>query len=158
MSKSYCSMRWFRLCSSQTVMILAVSIALGAGLTTSAPALQRRAGHDTSSAAPRPDLDERFVRMGQTYLAELGRAYATAWKDGAEALESGQLVAVALERVGQSWECGRVQLFDSLIAPELSKILAEGKLESQVTTANRQALAKAWRGLASGLASPRRRP
>ncbi len=67
---------------------------------------------------------------------------------------SGQSVAAALKCVSQSWDSGRVQLFDRLIAPELSKIVADGQPESQVTTADRQALARAWRGFASGLGSP----
>ena len=103
-----------------------------------------------------PALDSRFVTLGRAYLPELGKAYATAWNEGAKALESGQPVAAAIKTVGQSWDSGRGQLFDRLITPELTKIVADGQPESEVTAAARQALVRAWRGFASGLGSPRR--
>lgn len=143
-------------CSARTVLLIAVSAALGAGLTTAAPALESWLGRGDSRPAPQPALDSRFVTLGQAYLPELGRAYATAWNEGAKALEAGQPVAAALKGIGQSWDSGRVQLFDRLIASELAKIVADGQPESEVTTANRQALARAWRGFALGLGSPRR--
>ena len=59
-------------------------------------------------------LDVRFIPLGKTYLPELGRVYAAAWNEGARALESGQPVAAALKSVDQSWDSGRVQLFDRL--------------------------------------------
>ena len=154
MSISWLPQRRLRLGFAQTVMLIAVSTALGAGLTSAAQALQMRLGLITSSPAPIPAVDSRFITVGRAYLPELGRAYATAWNEGAKALESGQPVAAALKCVSQSWDSGRVQLFDRLIAPELFRIVADGQPESQVTTSSRQALARAWRGLASGLGSP----
>ncbi len=156
MSISWLPLGRLRLCSAKTVVLIAVSAALGGGLATAAPALERLLGHGDSSPTPAPALDGRFVTLGRAYLPELGRAYATAWNEGAKALESGQPVASALKSVGQSWDSGRVQLFDRLITPELSKIVPDGRPESQLTTADRQALARAWRGFASGLGSPRR--
>jgi len=141
--------------TTQAVVLTAVSAALGAGLNTVAPELQRRLGPGGSSPTPVPAIDGRFVILGRVYLPELGRAYGTAWNEGARALESGQPVAAALKSVGRSWESSRVQLFDRLITPQLSKIVADGETEAQVTLADRMALARAWRGLASGLASPR---
>jgi hypothetical protein len=145
-----------RLCSASTVLVVAVSAGLGAGLTVAAPTLERWLGVSDLSAPPEPVLDSRFVTLGKTYLPELGKAYATAWNEGAKSLEAGQPVAEALKSVSQSWDSGRVQLFDRLITPELAKIVADGKPESDVKADNRQALAKAWRGFAAGLASSRR--
>jgi hypothetical protein len=131
------------------VLLIALSAALGAGLTTVAPDLNRRLAHGDSG----PAIDSRFVSLGRTYLPELGQAYAAAWDRGAKALDSGQSIDEALKCVGQSWDGARIELFDRLISPELSRIIPDGQPESQVTAAGRQALASAWRGLASGLGS-----
>jgi hypothetical protein len=149
--------RWpFRLFPGKTVLLTAVSGALGAGLAVAVLALHGWLGGDGSRPSPPPVLDVRFIPLGQTYLPELGRVYAGAWNEGAKALESGQSVASALKSVGQSWDSGRVQLFDRLITPEFSKIVPEGQAESESTPAGRLALARAWRGFAAGLSAPRK--
>jgi hypothetical protein len=100
-------------------------------------------------------LDGRFVPLGQNYLPELGRIYGKAWVEGAKNLESGQSVPAALRTVRTLWDAGRVQLFDRMITPEFSRIVAENRAPSQYTFAERQALARAWRGFAAGLETPR---
>ena len=42
-------------------------------------------------------------------------------------------------------------LFDQVITPQFAKIVSESVKDSEVTQAERAALAAAWRGLASGL-------
>jgi hypothetical protein len=96
-------------------------------------------------------LDVRFIPLGKTYLPELGRVYAAAWNEGARALESGQPVAAALKSVDQSWDSGRVQLFDRLVTPEFSKIVPENQPEGEAKPADLAALTRAWRGFALGL-------
>jgi hypothetical protein len=54
------------------------------------------------------------------------------------------------------WDAGRVQLFDRMITPEFARIVAENRDPSQYTLAERLALAKAWRGFAAGLETPRK--
>ena len=77
--------------------------------------------------------------------------YATAWVEGAGALESGQPMDKALENVSAAWDAGRTNLFDRLITPELVKILPEGQEPSAITPAQRQELSRAFRGFAVGL-------
>jgi hypothetical protein len=101
-------------------------------------------------------IDARFVPLGQVYLPELGRLYAAAWTEGAKALEAGQQVDVALKRVSQAWDSGRVVLFDRLVTPQFSKVLPEGRAEAESKAADKMALARAWRGFARGLASPQK--
>jgi hypothetical protein len=144
--------RWAsRLIPGKTFLLVVVSGALGAGLAVGVPVLRTWLGGDGSRPAPPPVLDARFIPLGKTYLPELGRLYAAAWNEGAKALETGQPAAASLKSVGQSWDTGRVQLFDRLVTPEFSKIVAENKAESEVKPADLMALARAWRGFAAGL-------
>jgi hypothetical protein len=126
-----------------TCAILAVSLALSSGACRA-----RRVGW--------VGLDGRFIPLGQNYLPELGRLYGKAWVEGAKRLESGQSVPTALTTVRSLWDAGRVQLFDRMITPEFARIVPESRAPSQYTFAERQALAKAWRGFAAGLETPRR--
>jgi hypothetical protein len=107
---------------------------------------------DTGASAPvAPVVDDRFVALGKAYLPELGKVYASAWTDGAGALEAGQPVDKALQAVSAAWDAGRVSLFDRLITPELVKIVPQGQADSAISPAQRAELARAWRGFASGL-------
>ena len=87
-------------------------------------------------------LDVRFIPLGKTYLPELSRVYATAWNEGAKALESGQPVTAALKSVGQSRDSGQVQLFDRLVTPEFSKFVAENQPEAEAKPTDLAALAR----------------
>jgi hypothetical protein len=99
--------------------------------------------------APR---DARFVTLGKAYLPQLGRAYASAWEDGAKQLEAGKDISAAIDAVAKSWSANRTQLYDHLLTPEFSKIVVESVKDSDVTPVERSAMVAAWRGLAVGLA------
>lgn len=100
-------------------------------------------------------VDAHFISIGQTYRTELGKVYARAWEDGARNLESGAGAAAAIDGVAKSWDAGRVSLFESLVTPELVKIVPEGKADKDITAEDRSRLAAAWRGFAKGLGGHR---
>jgi hypothetical protein len=106
---------------------------------------------DSPSASPQPPYDRRFVSLGRTYLPQLGKAYAAAWDHGANALDSGQPISAALDTVAQTWTADRTAIYDKLLTPELAKIVSESVKDSDVTPAERAAMAAAWRGFALGL-------
>ncbi|HKM54669.1 MAG TPA: hypothetical protein VJY33_14765 [Isosphaeraceae bacterium] len=138
-----------RLVAGRAVFLVVCSAALGAGL-----AVGVRAALDVSDvgvAPVVPAVDARFVALGKAYLPQLGKVYATAWVEGAGALESGQPIDKALQNVSAAWDAGRTNLFDRLITPELVKILPEGQDPSAITPAQRQELSRAFRGFAVGL-------
>ncbi len=138
-----------RLVAGKAVFLVVCSVALGAGL-----AVGVRAALDASDAGGAPvvpTVDARFVALGKAYLPQLGKVYASAWAEGAGALESGQPLDEALKSVGAAWDAGRTSLFDRLITPEFVKILPEGQEQSAVTPAQRSELSRAWRGFAAGL-------
>src|SRR5271157_5347602 len=132
-----------RLIPGKTLLLVAVSGALGAELAVGVPALHTWLWGDGSKPAPPPVLDVRFIPLGKTYLPELSRVYATAWNEGAKALESGQPVTAALKSVRQSWDSGQVQLFDRLATPEFSKFVAENQPEAEAKPTDLAALVRA---------------
>jgi hypothetical protein len=151
--------QWFRqrqsrLLPGKTILLIALSGAAGAGLTMAAPSIIAWLGGGSHPSPAPPAFDERFIALGKTYVPELGRAYAAAWNEGANALESGQPVAASLKTVSDDWDTGRVQLFERLISPEFSKIVPEGQADADALLVNRMALARAWRGFAIGLGTP----
>ena len=100
---------------------------------------------------PGPPHDPRFITLGKVFLPELGKAYAAAWEAGAQQLEAGQSITAALDTVSKTWSSNRTQLYDHVFTPEFSRIVAESVKDSDVTPAERAALAAAWRGLSLGL-------
>ncbi len=106
-----------------------------------------------NSARPsQPPRDAQFAALGRAYLPQLAEAYASAWNDGASALDSGQPISAALDLVGKNWTSGRTALFDKVVAPEFAKIVPESVSDSDVTQQERTAMVAAWRGFAAGLA------
>ena len=93
---------------------------------------------------------------GKTISLSWAASTARPGSKGPSALESGQSVPAALTTVRTLWDAGRVQLFDRMITPEFARIVAEDRAPSQYTFAERMALAKAWRGFAAGLETPRK--
>ncbi|OJW18827.1 MAG: hypothetical protein BGO49_17540 [Planctomycetales bacterium 71-10] len=91
--------------------------------------------------------------IGRGYPRGLASAYATAWLDGAEALESGRGIAEALGVVEKAWKAGRTSLFDQKVAPYFSAVVPEGKPASETSISDRASLAALWREFAAGLAS-----
>jgi len=139
-----------RLVPGKTVLLVVCSGALGAGLVLGA--LAALGSLDSGASAPvTPAVDDRFVALGKVYLPQLGKVYASAWTEGAGALESGQPLESSLQKVSAAWDAGRTGLFDRLITPEFAKILPQDQDESAMTPDRRARLARAWRGFAAGL-------
>jgi len=88
---------------------------------------------------------------GPAYLPQLGKAYAAAWDQGAKGLDSGPGISAALDTVAQTWTVNRTEIYDKLLTPELAKIVPESVKDSEVTSAERAAMAAPWRGFALGL-------
>ncbi len=108
--------------------------------------------HPTVQATPVvPVVDPRFVAIGQAYPAQLAKAYAAAWDQGAKQLDAGATVSAAIDAVGKAWTSKRTELYDATLTPALSAILPESTADADVTPAERAALAAAFRGLARGL-------
>lgn len=100
------------------------------------------------------DPDVPSIRaIGRDYPGGLASAYAAAWLDGAEALESGRGVAEALGVVEKAWKAGRTSLFDRKVAPYFSAVVPEGKPAAETSISDRASLAALWREFAAGLAS-----
>ncbi|WP_165221847.1 hypothetical protein [Aquisphaera insulae] len=137
------------LAERKTLLLVAVTSVASVGLTGGAIPAALRWWRGDSAAAPA--LDPRFVAIGRSYVPELGEAYSAAWEDGAKALEAGQGIGEALKVVGRSWEQGRAKLFDRLVTPELSKVIPDGKAESEIEDGDKEAMVRAWRGLAGGM-------
>ena len=91
-------LQWWmsRLIPGKTLLLVAVSGAL-AGLAVGVPALHTWLWGDGSKPAPPPMLDVRFIPLGKTYLPELSRVYATAWK-----------TLYLFSSIGESGNCNRV--------------------------------------------------
>lgn len=100
-------------------------------------------------------VDARFVTLGRSYRNELAKVYARAWEEGAKNLEAGAGPAAALDGVAKAWEVGRLDLFETVVTPEFSRIVPEGKPEKELTREERARLAAAWRGFAEGLGGNR---
>src|SRR6185312_4744172 len=100
-------------------------------------------------------VDARFVPLGQTYRAQLAKVYAHAWEEGARNLDSGAGPGAAIDGVARSWDAGRLDLFETAVTPEFSKVVPEGKSEKDLSSDDRARLAAAWRGFARGLGGGR---
>jgi hypothetical protein len=136
--------------SRRTLLTILVSSVAGAALAIAVSAWIKLPNKPAPN--PRPPHDPRFVTLGKVYLPQLGKAYATAWDEGAKQLEVGQSIAAALDTVSKTWSANRTQLYDQVFTPEFSRIVAESVKDSDVTPPERAALAAAWRGLSLGLA------
>lgn len=132
--------------NGRAILTVAVSSLLG-GLV----AIGIVASLDRPAGPAQPAYDPSFVKIGRTYLPELGKTYAGAWEDGAKAIDAGQPLSAAIAVVGKSWDAGRSQLFDRLATPEFAHIVPESQRDADVTPAQRAAMAAAWRGFARGL-------
>lgn len=138
-----------RLVPTRVVLVVLCSFALGAGL---ALGVEKALDFFDGGNAPKtPAVEPRFVALGKVYLPQLGKAYASAWVQGAGVLESGQPVDKALQSVSAGWDAGRKSLFDRLVTPELVKIAPEEQDISALTPAQREQLVRAFRGFAVGL-------
>lgn len=115
-------------------------------------------GVNACNSHPRPTnpieaASSRIRVVGKAYPKGLATAYAAAWIDGAEALESGQNVPEALGVVERAWKAGRTSLFEERLSPCFSAIVPEGRPDGETSVFDRAALAVLWREFAAGLAS-----
>ena len=135
---------WFP--TGRTLVTVIASALVGGSATFGIAAWLR--SHEGANAA-QPGHDAHFAALGRAYLPQLALAYSRAWDQGAAALDSGQPVSAAIDLVAKNWMSGRTALFDKLVAPELGKIVPESIKDSDVTQAERTALAAAWRRVRS---------
>jgi hypothetical protein len=135
--------------SRRTLLTVLLSSVISAGLAITISA--RLAAPRNPNPSPVPPRDVHFVALGKTYLPKLGLAYAAAWEAGAKQLDGGGGISAALDAVAKSWSSSRAELYDHVLTPEFSKIVAESVKDADVTPAERSAMAAAWRGLALGL-------
>lgn len=140
---------WAMIPSRSTLLTVVLSgllggaVAIGFSTWLSSP--------DGPPPSPVPPHDPHFVKLGRSYLPELGKVYASAWEDGAKGLDSGQNLSAAPSAVAKAWGTNRTQLFDQVATPEFRKLVAESRKDADVTPQERAAMAAAWRGFAIGL-------
>jgi hypothetical protein len=91
--------------------------------------------------------------IGRDYPRGLAAAYASAWIDGARALESGRGVSDSLGVVERAWKAGRMSLIDEKLSPFFSEVVPEGQSDAETSHIDRSTLAILWREFAAGLAS-----
>ncbi len=130
-------------------LTILVSSLAGAALTVAVFTWGRLPG--TPVPNPGPPHDPRFVALGKAYLPQLGKAYATAWAEGANQLDAGKGITAALDAVSKTWSTNRTQLYDQMFTHEFTRIVAESVKDADVTPEERAAMAAAWRGLSLGL-------
>ena len=140
---------WSLVPGRRAVVTVLVSGLAGAVLAVAVSVLVKMP--DKPAPKPGPPHDPRFVVLGKGYLPQLGKAYALAWDEGAKELDAGKGISAALDVVSQKWTSSRTQVFDHVLTPEFSRIVAESVKDADVTPAERAALAAAWRGLSLGL-------
>ena len=135
--------------SRRTLVTVALSGTLGAALAMFAYAQLMTFNQPVPN--PEQPQNPQFVAIGKAYLPQLGKAYAAAWEEGAKQLESGGGISTALDAVSKTWSANRTKLYDQMLTPEFSKIVAESVKDADLTPAERSAMAAAWRGLSLGL-------
>lgn len=107
--------------------------------------------HQGHPVAPTKPYDEAFVKTGESYGAHLSPTCGAAWSEAADLLDAGQPYSVAIAHAASSWTAGRQQLFDQLVSPDLTRIVAEGTKDADVTAAQRVKASSAFRGFGRGL-------
>ncbi|WP_165243489.1 hypothetical protein [Paludisphaera soli] len=122
-----------------TLVVAAVSAAAGVAWTN------RR------DASTGPESAHAMESIGRAYPKALGAVYAEAWRQGADALESGRGVNESLSLVAETWAAGRTALFDRVVARSFAAAVPEGKPDAEVSRADKVALAAIWRAFAAGL-------
>ena len=137
------------LAEQRTLVTVALSSAVGAALALFAAA--RLAAPRKPGPNPASPYNEQFAAIGRAYLPQLGKSYAAAWEEGAKQLDAGGGISAALDTVSKTWSANRTKLYDHVLTPEFSKIVAESVNDADLTAAERSAMAAAWRGLSLGL-------
>jgi hypothetical protein len=135
--------------SRRTLVTVALSSAVGAALAMLAATRLEAPGKPVPN--PAYPHNEQFVAIGRAYLPQLGKSYAAAWEEGAKQLDAGGGISAALDTVSKTWSADRTKLYDHVLTPEFSKIVAESVSDADLTPTERSAMAAAWRGLSLGL-------
>ena len=102
---------------------------------------------------PNPDCrnNPQFVAIGKAYLPQLGKAVRRGVGRRSEAARVRRRHFDRSRRGVETWSANRTKLFDQMLTPEFSKIVAESVNDADLTAAERSAMAAAWRGLSLGL-------
>ena len=102
-------------------------------------------------AAVNPGVDARFVTIGRAYLPGLAKALADSYESG-EILDAGGTIENSIDVIASSWATNRTNLYNATVTPRLSEIVPPGTAPTDVTAAQRAAIAAAYRGFGKGLA------
>lgn len=100
---------------------------------------------------PDPSLDPKFYQLGRTYSGTLASTYADALDAGASMLASGQTLSAAMAGIAKQWESGRSSAFEKSLTPEFARIIPESTKDADITSAQKDAMARACRSVAAGL-------
>ena len=87
--------------------------------------------------------------LGRQFAKVIAASFGDAWQTAAATLEAGKPMAEAQASLQTKWQNGRSQAFATQVAPEFSKVLAEGVEPTDPT--QRAAVVKLWRDFATGL-------
>lgn len=87
--------------------------------------------------------------LGRVYGPIVLASLSDAWLVAAQTISDGKSTAEAQKALQDSWQAARVKAFTANVAPQFSKVLAEGA--EPTTPAEREAVAKLWRDFAKGL-------
>jgi hypothetical protein len=103
----------------------------------------------TPQPQPAPDPAAPGVAIGRAYAPQLLETYAAAWEKGATQVAAGLSSADVATTFGADWQKARTDLFNRVLKPELNRVLPEGAPIAD--QAQRDAVAKLWRDVATGL-------
>ncbi len=98
-------------------------------------------------AAPRSIVNGKA--LGRSFAPSVSSGLGDAWLAAADALEQGKAVSDAQAALQSAWQTARIKAFTATVAPEFSKVLAEGAEPADPT--QRAAVVKLWRDFAAGL-------
>ena len=123
-------------------MILVLGMALAAVATFE---VVTRLPHAAPSPAPAVD----GAKLGRAYASSGVATLSDAWGAAADSLGRGKTVAEAQAALQQNWQAARAKAFVASVAPEFSKVLADGAEPKD--DAQRARVVALWRGFARGL-------
>jgi hypothetical protein len=89
------------------------------------------------------------AKLGRAYAPQVVSTLSDAWNAAADALGQGKSVAEAQAALQQSWQAARAKAFAASVAPDFSKVLAEGVEPKD--DAQRAQVVALWRSFARGL-------
>ena len=103
--------------------------------------------------APRgPAVPQSIVNgkaLGRAFAPSVSSSLGDAWLAAADELEQGKGMSDAQTALQAAWQDARTKAFAAKVAPEFSKVLAEGS--EPTDPAKRAEVVKLWRDFAAGL-------